>query len=211
MTPEEKVRLIDIIAATAELLNRQMSRVAVEVYIRAVEDLEFKAVSQAFSTCIRTSRFFPTPSDIREAVLGPPEKVEDVAMVECSKALGAIKRHGAYRSIVFDDPVTMAVLQQHFGGWERACDVTEAEEKFWSKDFVRAYCAFARTGLRSYGVLSGATERHNNARGYAIEAPPVLIGDREKAIAVWRHEREEKELPAPKGKIKRLLEMVGNG
>lgn len=211
MTPEEKVRLIDIIAAIAELLNRQMSRVAVEVYVRAVEDLEFKAVSQAFSTCIRTSRFFPTPADIREAVLGPPEKVEDVAMVECAKVLGAIKRTGPYKSIVFDDPVTMAVLSQHFGGWERACDVTEAEEKFWTKDFVRAYCAFARTGLRSYGALSGKIERQNSAKGYAIEAGPVLIGDRDKAMSVWRHEREEKGLPEPKGKIKRLLEMVGNG
>lgn len=210
MSVDEKCRLTDIIQGAAELLNREMSPMAIGLYVKTLDDLPFDEVSAAFSKSITESRYFPAPYDIRERVIGAPEKLEDVATVQAARAVDAIKRHGSHKSVVFDDPVTMAVIQQQFGGWERACEMTVEEEKFWRKDFAKAYCAFARTGIRAFGVLYGSHDRINDYSGIASgRTTPVLIGDRQKAMQVWEGEYDRKTLDPPRGRIAKLLAGIG--
>jgi hypothetical protein len=211
MNQSEKSITIDIIHGCAELLNRQLSTAAIGLYLKALEDLDFHEVSYAFSDCVRNKRFFPSPAEIRELVMGPPETLEDTALIEATKVLNAIRRIGSHSSVVFDDPVTMAVIQQHSGGWERLNDLTEQEVKFWMKDWQKAYATFARAGLKSYGVLYGSIDRDNSAKGIDIENhPPVMIGDQDKAMKVWRGENKG-DLIAMTGesRVSRLLEKIG--
>ena len=207
MNPQEKKKVTDIINGTAQLLNREMSPLAIAIYVKAIEDLSFEQVSAAFSDLVRQSKFFPPPAELREMVLGPPEKLEDVALIESSKVVEAVKRYGGNKSVVFDDPVTMAVIQQVFGGWERLSgEITLDQEKWWRKEFVKAYQAYARSGIKAYGVLYGILDRHNDSAGFGM-APPVLIGDREKALQVMNYEAGEK--PAVESGLSgRLLLMV---
>lgn len=192
MNAEEKTRLVDIITGTAEVLNRELSPVAIGLYVKAVEDLPFTDISAAFSELIRKNRFFPVPAELREMVIGPPEKLEDTALIESSKVVEAVKRHGGNRSVVFDDPVTMAVIQQVFGGWERMSgEMVLDQEKWWRKEFVKAYQAYARAGIKEYGVLYGILDRCNDSAGFDM-APPVLIGEREKALGVMNYEAGQK-------------------
>jgi hypothetical protein len=212
MNPQEKNQTIDIIHGCAELLNRQLSAPAIALYVKAVEDLEFNQVSYAFSECVRTKKFFPSPAEVREMVLGPPERLEDNALIEATKVLEAVRRYGSRRSVVFDDPVTMAVIRQHFNGWEALGELPESENKWWIKEFTKAYVTFTRAGLKSYGLLYGATDRENSAKGYELaETPPVMIGDPNKALAVWKAERAEgpNEFIPVENKVRRLLGLIG--
>jgi len=95
--------------------------VAIGLYVKAVEDLPFEKTSSAMSELIRTKKFFPSPADIRELVTGSEPAIEDKAIIECAKVAVAVRNHGHYRAVVFDDPVTMAVIRQIFGGWWRLC------------------------------------------------------------------------------------------
>jgi hypothetical protein len=209
MNAQEKKNAIEILTGSAELLNRDMSPLAISIYIRAIEDLPFEDVSKAFSQLIQEKKFFPAPAELREMVLGTPEKLEDIAMIECAKVVEAISRHGAYRSVVFDDPVTMAVIQQGFGGWERLnTDLTMSEEKFFRKDFVKTYQSYARGGITHYGVLYGITDRANSARGFEGQGrSPALIGDERKAIAVMNF-KDRPQLPKG-GTVAKLFELAG--
>jgi hypothetical protein len=205
MTQDEKIRLTDIIQGAAELLNRELSPIALVLYVKTLEDLDFNEASKAFSAIISESKFFPAPAEVRERVIGPPEKLEDLAIIEAAKVVAAISRYGHYESVVFDDPVTMAVIQQQFGGWERACEKTEEEDKFWRKDFVKAYCTFARAGIHSFGVLYGAHDRINGANGFDNKTEPVLIGDRQRALQVWEGNYERTRLDDCAGSVRGLL------
>jgi hypothetical protein len=207
MNAQEKKKIGEVIVGTAELLGREMSPVAVTLYAKAVEDLPFELVSAAFSDLVRQSKFFPAPAELREMVLGPPEKLEDLALIESSKVVEAVKRYGGNKSVVFDDPVTMAVIQQVFGGWERMSgEMTLDQEKWWRKEFVKAYQAYARSGIKAYGVLYGILDRCNDSAGFDM-APPVLIGDRERAMKVKNYEAKEKTAVEP-GLSGRMLSMV---
>ena len=207
MNAQEKKQVTDIIDGTAQLLNREMSPLAIAIYVKAIEDLPFEQVSAAFSDLVRQSKFFPPPAELREMVLGPPEKLENLALIESSKVVEAVKRYGGNKSVVFDDPVTMAVIQQVFGGWERMSgEMTLDQEKWWRKEFVKAYQAYSRSGIKAYGVLYGILDRCNDSAGFGM-APPVLIGDREKALQVMNYEADEK-LAVEPGLSRRLLSMV---
>jgi hypothetical protein len=214
MTDDEKNKIVDIIHGCAELLNRQLSGPALALYVKVIEDLPYDKLSFAFSECVRNKRFFPSPAEVREMVLGPPESLEDNALIEATKVLQAVRRYGSRRSVVFDDPVTMAVIRQHFNGWEALGELPESENKWWIKEFTKAYVAFTRAGLKSYGLLYGATDRENSAKGYELtNTPPVLIGDPNKALEVWQSERQnDGALVAMRGKgqISRLLEKIGD-
>ena len=79
------------------------------------------------------------------------------------------------------DPVTAAVIQQSFDGWVQLCqDSRTNDEKWFRKDFVRMYQAFARQKIQHAGHLPGLIEKSNTARGFVDHVPaPALIGDLE--------------------------------
>lgn len=58
---------------------------------------------------------------------GYPGFVEDKAIVEVGKVLEAVRKHGAYWSVVFDVPVTQAVIARAYGGWARLCYECDAK------------------------------------------------------------------------------------
>lgn len=111
------------------------------------------------------------------------DPLEDRAIVEVGKVLSAVSKHGAYSSVVFDESVTMAVIARHYGGWVRLC--AECDSQGFRREFVRAWAAYCRQGLRQTGHLPGIFETTDRANGYHEHVqPPKLIGDPDKARAV---------------------------
>ena len=109
--------------------------------------------------------------------------LEDAALVEVGKVLSAISRHGAYSSVVFDNPITQAVIVHAYGGWVRLCRACDAQG--FHMDFARTWAAYRRQGIRHTGHLPGITETTNRANGWHEHIPPpLLIGDPDKARAV---------------------------
>ena len=125
----------------------------------------------------------PTVADFLEHIGGG--NAEDKAEIEAGKVVEAVRSVGAYRSVVFDDPVTMAVISRAFGGWVRLCqNMTDREEKFFRKEFKQAYGSYSRQGIREGGALLGISESQNVGRGLEYREAPRLIGDNAKAQQV---------------------------
>jgi hypothetical protein len=59
----------------------------------------------------------PKPVELIEYIAGSPQDVADRAMLQAHLVIDAIRQHGAYKSVKFDDAVTNAVIDQGFGGW----------------------------------------------------------------------------------------------
>lgn len=113
------------------------------------------------------------------------DPIEDMAIVEVGKVLEAVRKHGAYSSVVFDDPVTQAVIARTYGGWPRLC--SECDAKGFRREFVRTWAAYCRQKVEYFGYLPGIHESTNRRNGfYEYISPPKLIGDPEIARAVLK-------------------------
>jgi hypothetical protein len=128
----------------------------------------------------RVYRSMPTIAEMRLAGSG---SVEDVAQVEAGKVIGAIATVGAYNSVVFDDPVTVAVISQCYGGWVKLCsEITEDKKAIFLGQFRKMYVAYKNQGVRAASPkMAGMVERDNSAMGMIEHIPPpVFVGDHEK-------------------------------
>ena len=113
------------------------------------------------------------------------DPTEDKAIVEVCKVLKAVRRYGANSSVVFDDPVTMAVIAHIYGGWPELCADCDAED--FRREFVRTWAAYYRQGVKHFGHLSGRSENVNRSNGFCEHVPqPKLIGDPKKANIVLK-------------------------
>ena len=129
------------------------------------------------------------------------DMAEDKAIVALGKVLEAVRRYGAYPSVVFDDPVTQAVIIRAYNGWPGLC--SECDAKSFRQEFVRTWAAYSRQGLHGVGHLAGTVEITNRISGfYDHIPPPKLIGDPEKARAVLEGHFHEQQARTETGNVR---------
>lgn len=184
MTRADAARFASNLAAMAAVFEREISKQVTEAYFRSLESFSIDDVEAGIARACKMLKFWPKPVEIIECITGGGVRLEDKAEVEACKVLGAIKEIGTYRTVAFDDPVTQAVIVQHFGGWTRFSEMLEENEKWFIRDFVAAYQAFARSGIKYFGALPGISSGQNALKGIDRKEEPALIGDQEKAKAV---------------------------
>lgn len=215
MTEHDKARFAAIMAAMAEIYGKELSAPALGLHFRLLREYAFEEVERAALTILKSRKYtsMPTPADFIEHISGG--SVDDRAEVEAGKVLRAIATIGGYRSVVFDDPVTQAVIGQTYGGWARLCrESSLRHEKWWRREFVRAYASYARQRVVLHGHLPGLTEIENTASGRPDAIPhPVPVGDPERAAAVLAaaHEgagRADTPLGATPGPARGMIEQL---
>jgi hypothetical protein len=173
-------RFRDVMFAMAEAFSQQATAFKVEIYYKALADMEIGDIERGCWQIIRTrgTATFPKVAEIREAVMGDSASKAELAWGSMIKAVRSI---GPYRSVVFDDPVIHAVVDRE-GGWERVCEKTIDEMKWFGKDFPRIYKTFEEAVLNGSmavpPVLIGIHDGHNQAHGFTDHVrEPVAIGD----------------------------------
>lgn len=184
MTGIDRGKFAASFAAMAAVFGKEPNSAVVEIYFRALERFSATEVEAGISKACSTLKFFPKPVELIECITGGDGRLEDRAMVEACRVLDTIKSVGTYASVVFDDPVTQAVIVQHFGGWARFAELRQENEKWFLRDFASAYQAFARVGVKHFGALPGISAQQNALKGFDHREAPVMIGDVEKAKAV---------------------------
>lgn len=187
MTQADFKRFSALIQGVAECYGQSLSAQGVILRFVTLERFEYDEVRQAAIAIIETRKYttMPTPADFLEHISGG--SAEDKAEVEAGKVLQAIGRHGAYSSVVFDDPVTQAVIVQSYGGWPKLCVEcgVEETENWFRKNFTKTWAAYSRQGVKQSGHLPGIIEISNYSNGYHEHIPPPkLVGDPGKAKAV---------------------------
>ena len=187
MTQADFDRFTALIRGVAECYGQSLSAQGVMLRFKLLSQFTYAEVESAAMSVMATRKYttMPTPADFWEHIGGG--SAEDKAEVEAGKVLSAIGKHGAYASVVFDEPVTQAVIVQAHGGWPKLCAGcgVEESEHWFRKNFAKTWAAYARQGVKQFGHLPGIFEIANSSNGFLEHIdPPKLVGDPAKARAV---------------------------
>lgn len=192
MIDSDRKRFAETLAGVYELYGKPLSETVLRVWWEAMKSVDFSVFSAALSRHAANpdvGSFVPKPADVIREIVGTRT---DVALLAWTKTLDAVRRVGAWDSVVFDDPVIHRVVED-LGGWPFLCSVDERELPFVEKRFRDAYRAYASRGsLDSFSPrLLGRFDAENSAKGYPL-AEPRLVGARAAALAVLGSGEEPK-------------------
>lgn len=184
MNPIEKLRFGALLTDALSFYRRDVSDFALSVWWQACQPFSFEQVTKALTAHAMDpdhGRFAPMPADIVRQLAGTKT---DRSLIAWGKVLDAAQRVGAYWSVCFDDGLIHAAIED-VGGWLALCRSTTDELPFMQKRFCESYRAYTtREGVKYPPMLGGQHDMENVLRGHRA-APPVLIGDRAKAEAVY--------------------------
>lgn len=173
--------------AAAEAYGKKMSRALLEMLFNDLSQYTVEQVQQAFTAHRRdpiNGRFFPITADFVKHIEGMPVDVANQAWMTVYRA---IKQHGRWQTVCFDDPAIHAAIAS-MGGWIKLCGNNDDEMVFAQKDFLRLYGAASKDKMllqSSPRYLIGEETLHNNKLGEPVKAKDIaLIGDRQKCMLI---------------------------
>lgn len=185
MENKDKKEFFKIIAGLGEMFGKTISDTLYELYWQALKDLSFEDFNKTANSLGQTTKFFPKPVEFRDQVLPDIAAQASLAYAKLEKAF---TQAGVYKTVVFDDPVIHAVVE-NLGGWVSYCNLPDEELKWYRKDFEKKYQDFAplivQGKIMPLVQLPGlyAADTHATSEAKA----PALIGDGTKILA-WTKE-----------------------
>jgi len=214
---ETRARFATVMLGVAENYGQTITATGCSLRFRALQAYTLEEIEAAAMSIMYSRKYtsMPTVADFIEHLGGG--SIEDLAEIEAGKALWAIGRVGRYDSVVFDDPTTMAVIQNGYGGWPKLCEECGAAEpeRWFRRNFAKMWAAYRRQGVRLFGVLPGVHEVANAAGGQAAFIPgPRLLGDEEKArnvLAMGAGEPQRRLTPLAGGEAAFVGDVVPGG
>ena len=163
--------------------RQDLSPFAVSVWWQSCSGFELGQIRKAMTAHAmdpERGQFAPKPADIVRQLHGTQT---DRSLIAWGKVLEAIKRVGAYQSVVFDDGAIHAAIED-MGGWPAVCRTDNDDLPFVQRRFCEAHRAYSRRSDIAYPPkLIGESEQRNAVHGFR-SAAPALVGDPEKAQRV---------------------------
>ena len=184
LTPNDLQKILEPVS---ELFSRPMTPEILNLWFGLLGQYSPEEIRSAFSRFIQTESRMPLPADILKIIRGSEE---DRALEALMKVEKAMDEHGAYATVVFDDPAIHVTIQS-LGGWVKACRQTEYEFTWWKKDFRERYQMIEQRGLPPDVPLKlfGIFDQTNLPMGRPPQTPQ-MIGDPGK-IREWIARVEE--------------------
>ena len=176
-----------LIFHVADYYRESVSETVIDFWTHGLAKFSFEEIQVAFERWMRTNDRMPRISNIGEILQGDGSGRALAALLTVEKAMD---EHGAYATVVFDDPAIHATIQS-LGGWIKACRQTEYEFTWWKKDFRERYQMIDQRGLPPDVPLKlfGLFDQTNLPMGRPPQTPR-LIGDPGK-IREWVARVEE--------------------
>jgi hypothetical protein len=119
------------------------SDAVLEIWWNCLATWSLTEVSEAFSVYIKHSeegQFLPKPASIVRILEGGGARTH--AFLASTNVVRAIRFHGRYSSVEFNDPRTHAVIED-MGGWAKLCDTLEKDLPFVENEFRKRYEGYA--------------------------------------------------------------------
>ena len=173
-----------LMAGVFALYGRELSDTVLSIWWEALRSFDLVAVREALSRHAMNpdaGQFLPKPADVVRELHGTRG---DAAALAWAKTIGAVRDHGSWRSVAFDDPIIHRVVED-LGGWTWLCAQRPDEMSFVERRFRDAYRAWrARGDVPPHRLrLAGVIELTNAANGHP--APDlVLVGNASGTAAV---------------------------
>lgn len=183
MTDQDRDRFEVMLLGLAEIFDKQLSEGQINLYYLALEDMDIEDVMQAGNILARSVKFFPKPVEFRESMA---INTDDLAAIAYGRFFKALIRTDHHKTLIFDDPIIHAVVE-NLGGWNEELYnkwATIETEVWLRKDFERLYQTYAKSGVPSNTPerLIGAYELHNEGRWDWATGQPVLVGSKESPV-----------------------------
>lgn len=182
----EQKDFIKILAAVGEMYHREVTPSFIKLYWEVLQPYAWEDVSFAFEAHVKdptTGQFMPKPADIIRVIKGGGECQ---SLQAWSKVEKAIRLVGPYRSVVFDDPIIHAVLQE-MGGWIKICHSSEKQLLFVAKEFQTRCASFRYKAPTLFPNHFAGIIEHKNAHQGIYNEHLMFIGNKEKAQAVLNY------------------------
>ena len=183
MQNHDLIKFTVMLIGVGELYGRAISEMLTDIYWQSLKCFELQDVKRAFEAHIHNpdgGQYFPKPADLVRFIEGSGETKALQAWAKVSKTIVQI---GAYQSIVFDDPLIHAVLED-MGGWIKLCATLTKEMPFRANEFQKRYTIFVDKPPERYPkYCCGFIESVNAKNGYSIK-PRLFVGDLKKAKQV---------------------------
>lgn len=189
MTKHDHFEFARVMMALSEVFDggREPNPLKVELYFQALKEFRIEEVKEASVIMMKTRVYpsFPKPAEIIHEINGTEE---DWATNAWLTVIGAIRRHGSYESVSFDDKVIHSVIEA-MGGWPQLCQTRDDDMKWRQKDFEGLYRVISRRDGQHPGHLPGLIEMDNRAKGYADHIPePALVSGTTRKLIVYQGE-----------------------
>jgi hypothetical protein len=185
MQLSDKPKFLEVLAGVHDFYGKELSAFAGQVWWQAVSGFGLEQATKALSAHLMDpdrGQFMPKPADLVRQLQGTHA---DRSLVAWGKVLETIRRVGAYKTVVFDDPAIHAAITD-MGGWPAVCCTEVDELPFLQKRFCELHRVFAQRGQGEYPpALMGVFEAANRHNGQPVQ-PPILIGDPARAQAVMQ-------------------------
>lgn len=187
-------RFAGALKACMDLYGRPLTADVLDLYARALARFETEDVLRALEIHLLdpdVGQFPPKPADIVRRIQGSNTTGAARAW---ARVVDAVRIVGAWRTVIFDDPLIHACISQ-MGGWIKICQMREDEAPFRGKDFERLYLGYKQQGTipQFPAKLIGRAEAGNVERGLPVD-PAVLIGEPERAKLVHQAGRERSQM-----------------
>jgi hypothetical protein len=166
-------------------LKPKPSHVLISMYFEALRHIPLEDVLIGISSHVKDTdqgTYLPKPADILRNIQGNTETQAQVAWTKVDKAIRSV---GSYQTVVFDDGLIHAVIDD-MGGWVTLCAGDLKEYPFKQNQFITRYRGYVnKPPITTPSKLIGISEASNSAlsNNYRLP-PPVLVGDHKKALAL---------------------------
>lgn len=182
MQPNDRGNFYSLMTGVLELYSKKATPELMDLYFEALRPYELSDIARAMNLHAvdpDQGQFMPKPADVVRMIGGSKQ---NRALRAWSKLERAIREVGPYQTVVFDDPVIHAVVED-MGGWLDLCNTpTDKELEFRGNEFSKRYQGYAlQGGAQDYNCkLIGMIEADCNTKGKPAPTPR-LIGNADAA------------------------------
>lgn len=144
-----------------------------QLWTLSLADMPISQIRANLVRFVRSCEGFPTIAAFRRmAGVASRPTDEDRAIAGWEQALDAIRVHGAYMSVDFEDGLINAAIHR-IGGWEYLCELLTDDIPFRRKEFIEAYLSIAKTQAGDASPHIGFFDRTNGNEKYMRRIPSV--------------------------------------
>lgn len=141
MIPNDRAMFAKAMYDCYDVYGKEANEKTIDLYFKLLMDYDLQAVLNGLESVLRSSKFFPKPSEVVEAVEGKENENIDIAYQDAKSVI----YNGFHDAIRLTNPITMQVIED-MGG----------QEGFYNKVFIlgendtAAYFEFTRIYKRYY-------------------------------------------------------------
>ncbi len=169
MDKTRRANIAKAVGILAEAWRQRITDTTIDSYFIGLEGIPIEQVMTGVHKAIQNCKFMPSCAELRD--MCGVMSLEHRADMAWNALCKAVKKHGYYDTVDFDDKAINACIRSR-GGWMAIYDLTEDEFDVWfRKEFLRQYQNLCRYGVsrEQAAPLLGFHQRNNSARGFHVD------------------------------------------